>query len=304
VDWLEGRRLLSRSTDTNAAVAFVVTPDQDDDRAEVETPAGYARAVSTLATPLALAAAAKTPIDRARAEPELAPDQKVDAAESDDETASRVPAPKPPAAAESTVVVGAGPGFAFASETPVGNQPREAGRRADLPANTLILGPAPTSSLLTDRLTSAPSDESNAASLPPATSPTAPEPSPEVDIPEAEIEPHSGMPPGAGLIAYALPFKAEVLSKALDEALEQFGDVGVLDVIESIVTPRMAAFGAACVVTLGAVEIARRLHRRDSEGSLRRVPSVTMVPGLWPARRLGARARMPRPIPCAASSPT
>jgi hypothetical protein len=106
----------------------------------------------------------------------------------------------------------------------------------------------------------------------------------EVPGPERGAEGEIRTPPGAGLITSALPFSGEMLTTAMDEVLDRFDDLGLFDAVASSVTNPAAVLSAACLVTVGALEMARRLHPKDFERDRRRALSTAMVPGLRPMR--------------------
>jgi hypothetical protein len=271
VDWLEGRRLLSQ------AAYCGPTPDRDDAREVGESPAASARFVTAIGPSVAVVSVGKTSAhvrDGADADAAKPPGT----SEPDEDADSRSPAPELPIAAAPAPVVGLGAEIGGASEAAAAEPP---GRRLDPSASVAAPSLAPASGPTTERRASSSTGDGDSNVLPPSMSPTSPPRAAEEPSSEAEAESPSALPSGAGLIAHALPFTAEMLTHALDEALDQFGDLGV---IESVVSPRLATWGAVGLLALGSVAIARRLHRRDSEKHLRRVSSATVVPGLWPAR--------------------
>lgn len=159
------------------------------------------------------------------------------------------------------------------------------GRRSLPPTNNAPFGIAAVSSGAVDPIPATPAGQGR------TTFETPPVPQESSDNPQgvgdsnAEIEAEStSMPKGAGLISHVLPFSGEILTLAVDEVLEKFEDLDILDAVGSIMTQPITAVGVACVATLGAVEIARRLHSADSEKEDKRTYSRAMVPGLRSAR--------------------
>jgi hypothetical protein len=170
----------------------------------------------------------------------------------------------------------------LASASPGAHPQRDAVRRSDSPPSFPVTGIAAISSGTVGHLPPVPEgDAEPSAESPPAMAESLPRPAPET---EPELIREIESPRGAGLISQAQPFPDEILRRTVDDLLDQFEDMGVLDAAGEVMTGRIAALGTACAATFGAIEMARRLHQRDPEGNARRPPSGRMVPGLWPAR--------------------
>jgi hypothetical protein len=118
------------------------------------------------------------------------------------------------------------------------------------------------------------SAEETPLSLRPAVTPETP----------ATTETGPSIPMTAGIIAQTLPFSGEAVMRAVDELFERFDDLEILETVESIATQPLVVAAGTCVVTLGVVEIARRLRPANSETNARRAQARAMVPSLKLAR--------------------
>jgi hypothetical protein len=288
VDFLEGRALLSwlGHPIEAPAISSAVAADRAEDFVSPDAPATLARSASPISVSPARDDATNVKPPRLQSGPDATAAPETDSSEPYDDASSDVPTGGLAVISETPIIADADPAGSDPSDDPEGNRHGDAVRSFDASLSFTIGLIALPSSATNERRPSMSAAEGEtsaetASKTTPRPAPTAESAEPET---EAEVQPAIEALRGAGLISRVLPFAGDMLPQALDEALDQFEDLGVFEALDSIAARRIVEIGAASAATLGAIELARRLHQRDFERNARRAPLATMVPGLSPTR--------------------